>query len=600
MDDSGPCHTRSCGVDVLVKKEREASPMSHVRGVARAHSNKTSHYFDDEDDLEDMDPYDDDFELNISEPPPRANSSSSVGRRRKKGKDGRFVSSVSSSKRISKKQRQSVENSWLVKGPIPGGPHDASVIPSFAGHVATRIWDGDERNVLKCHTRSNACTTLVDWRGSLSAELRAKIDATGLAHLPFCMFKHIDMPLISAFVERWQPDTNSFHLPFGEMTIMLHDVWQILRIPIDGRLVSAQGNSEQMQFDFIELFGVTLPKLLAPPNPHWGGGGVLVDSIVDFCDDPQRPPNIHLVGWMLLMLGTSLFVDKSGNKIRASNILEVKDGVTHISDYSWGSAALAYLYRQLGIASRSSCASICGCLTLLQAWIYEYFPCFRPHRERMICTPTDPRARMWSIKLEGKDDVRLHSFRNRLDQMSAAEVTWLPYGPDPAVDVPRTLFLGWLQYRDISEPYMPDRVLRQLGYVQLIPSPIARPQRAYRPANSTMYEVEFPGTACESAWQMFPRGNKLILSEFHRSADPSACTPDYLNWFYRYSHPRVVNQDIGNVVVIPDRTNTAWWMNRMFRIIQPWMDDRDKMPSDESKAAAEKMDELIRDWNLAK
>jgi len=29
------------------------------------------------------------------------------------------------------------------------------------------------------------------------------------------------MVVISAFVEQWQPETNTFHKPFGEMTITL-------------------------------------------------------------------------------------------------------------------------------------------------------------------------------------------------------------------------------------------------------------------------------------------------------------------------------------------------------------------------------------------
>ncbi|CAI0398726.1 unnamed protein product [Linum tenue] len=50
------------------------------------------------------------------------------------------------------------------------------------------------------------------------------------------MMQHLDMALLSAFVERWQPDTNTFHMPFGEISILLHDVHHILRIPVDGEL----------------------------------------------------------------------------------------------------------------------------------------------------------------------------------------------------------------------------------------------------------------------------------------------------------------------------------------------------------------------------
>ncbi|XP_056694868.1 protein MAIN-LIKE 1-like [Spinacia oleracea] len=500
-----------------------------------------------------------------------------------KGEGGKFVRSESSTARMSKRQKQLANESWIVRSHISGGPVDGSVIPSFGGHVARQIWDGEERKVLLCQNRSQACSTLNYWRESEeSQELKRRVDATGLAHLPYCMFAHIDMPLISAFVERWQPDTNTFHMSFGEMTIMLHDVWHILRIPVDGRLISAQSDSVQLKVDMIELLGVSVEDMKS--QSHWRGGGVAIDSIVDYCRDSQRSVETSVVGWMLLMLGTSLFVDKSGSRLRPASILELKDGgVESIAEYSWGSATLCYLYHQLGVASRGGAQGIAGCLTLLQAWIYEYFPTFRPHTSRLTCEPGRARAVMWSIRNEGKSLVRT--------------VTWLPYGPDPASTVPRTTFCGWLRYRDIIKPYTPDRVLRQLGYVQVIPSPILTPEFAYRPIESHLYEVRFSIASTESAWQMFPRGFRLFLAEFQIAEfDPSTCSSDYLLWLVRYSHPGVANVD--HAGAFPDRTNAPYWVERLFRAIQPLLDARDVMPSEESRAAVDDVEQIIYDWNM--
>ena len=44
-----------------------------------------------------------------------------------------------------------------------------------------------------------------------------------------------DKRLISAFVERWYGETNSFNLPVGEMTITLDDVSSLLHLPILGQ-----------------------------------------------------------------------------------------------------------------------------------------------------------------------------------------------------------------------------------------------------------------------------------------------------------------------------------------------------------------------------
>ncbi|CAI0382743.1 unnamed protein product [Linum tenue] len=58
------------------------------------------------------------------------------------------------------------------------------------------------------------------------------------------MMQHLDMALLSAFVERWQPDTNTLHMPFGEISILLYDVHHILRIPVDGELMGDEASPD--------------------------------------------------------------------------------------------------------------------------------------------------------------------------------------------------------------------------------------------------------------------------------------------------------------------------------------------------------------------
>ena len=41
---------------------------------------------------------------------------------------------------------------------------------------------------------------------------------------------------ISALVDRWRPETHTFHLPCGEMTVTLQDVAMITALPIKGDL----------------------------------------------------------------------------------------------------------------------------------------------------------------------------------------------------------------------------------------------------------------------------------------------------------------------------------------------------------------------------
>ena len=44
----------------------------------------------------------------------------------------------------------------------------------------------------------------------------------------------LDPCLLTAMVDRWRPETHTFHLPCREMTITLQDTAMILGLPIEG------------------------------------------------------------------------------------------------------------------------------------------------------------------------------------------------------------------------------------------------------------------------------------------------------------------------------------------------------------------------------
>ena len=44
-----------------------------------------------------------------------------------------------------------------------------------------------------------------------------------------------DQSLLSALVDRWRPETHTFHLPFAEMTVTLQDVAMLTGLPLQGR-----------------------------------------------------------------------------------------------------------------------------------------------------------------------------------------------------------------------------------------------------------------------------------------------------------------------------------------------------------------------------
>ncbi|MFQ6649451.1 hypothetical protein Gotur_022944, partial [Gossypium turneri] len=48
----------------------------------------------------------------------------------------------------------------------------------------------------------------------------------------------LDSKLISAFIERWRPETHTFNLPCGERTITLEDMQLQLGLSVDGPILT--------------------------------------------------------------------------------------------------------------------------------------------------------------------------------------------------------------------------------------------------------------------------------------------------------------------------------------------------------------------------
>ncbi|RYR69806.1 hypothetical protein Ahy_A03g016354 [Arachis hypogaea] len=49
--------------------------------------------------------------------------------------------------------------------------------------------------------------------------------------------------LLSALVERWRPESHTFHLSVGEVTVMLEDVSYILGLPFNGEAITGRSDS---------------------------------------------------------------------------------------------------------------------------------------------------------------------------------------------------------------------------------------------------------------------------------------------------------------------------------------------------------------------
>ena len=189
-------------------------------------------------------------------------------------------------------------------------------------------------------------------------------------------FRH-DAGLLTAFLDRWRPETHTFHFRFGEATITLEDVHHILGLPTSGSPVIhsvGSNNLDDRRQMVTEVLG------LRPPDSCCDKGGIFISWLVrEFASchrldvdgvDYEQELVYHIRAHLLMIIG-SLFPNSSGNKIRHPLLHYVRDH-TEVSTYSWGSAVLAYLYRRMCDAAIGDTRLLCGAVTLLQVLFLDF------------------------------------------------------------------------------------------------------------------------------------------------------------------------------------------------------------------------------------
>ncbi|RYR12621.1 hypothetical protein Ahy_B04g070076 isoform D [Arachis hypogaea] len=275
----------------------------------------------------------------------------------------------------------------------------------------------------------------------------------------------LDEPLVSAFVERWRPETHTFHMPFGECTITLQDVAYQLGLPVDGDYVSGcltdfhlyiEGGRPAWQW-FHELLGVLPPENQVQKfavNCTW-----FQETFAECPDGADEE---------------TLFADKSGNRIHIRWLPYVAR-LEEMGRYSWGSAALAWLYRCMCRVANRHVVKLAGPLQLLQSWIFWRFPTLRPSGYDEIS---------WPLASSNKGP-RVQMARLKIDLLQPRQFIWMPYSAldviqvvHPEVLEPRHTML-WrcrtsLIYFAVVEWHQVDRVLPQFEHIlqfDIVPDP---------------------------------------------------------------------------------------------------------------------------------
>ncbi|XBJ19776.1 hypothetical protein VPH35_010710 [Triticum aestivum] len=312
---------------------------------------------------------------------------------------------------------------------------------------------------------------------------------------------NLNAPLVSALVDRWRPETHSFHLRTGEMTVTLEDVSLITGLAIDGRPLCMSTDSDGWREQMIALIGMAPTE--AEDDVEEGeekkkrerkaAGAAFTWIQNNFATCPPDATDdviqTHARVYMWYIVSRTLFPDSTGKN---APWMWLKALTVFDSKWSWGSATLAYLYRQLDDACCriTPSAGIGGNLLLLSVWSWERLPVGRPKSVRFDPWYADEHdelrrptwAYKWDIVSEMTNDVNLmyQKYIAELDTITPEQVEWQPYGVGQSLGYTAEFCLNPMCLRDKDlwlmrcplicnwavEFHLPHRVYRQFGLFQ--------------------------------------------------------------------------------------------------------------------------------------
>ncbi|GFY93798.1 hypothetical protein Acr_09g0002440 [Actinidia rufa] len=303
------------------------------------------------------------------------------------------------------------------------GPIDGTILTLQAHHRSTWIWKHGGTDALVCRR----CDS-----GLYDEELDPRV-LQYVLHVGFYGVHRLgpirlDHALITAFVERWRLETNTFHLP-------------------------------ECQDICMQAFGVI------PPVEEIDSGRLRMswlhrtfDVLPEHADDVsvQR----HARAYILRLIGGLLLTDYSQTLVRVAYLPFLLD-LDAAGACSWGSAVLAILYRSMCRATKIGQRQIAGALLLLQVH-FPGGPWGARWRSRLRTTITSTHV------------VRV--YRGQLDRLRPDEFIWRPYDaiihelPDYCrfandIWVSRSPLVGF----EVVEWHLPDRVCKQFGLRQVVP-----------------------------------------------------------------------------------------------------------------------------------
>jgi len=127
-----------------------------------------------------------------------------------------------------------------------------------------------------------------------------------------------------------------------------------------------------------------------------------------------------------------------------------------------------------------------------------------------------------------------------LDALTYDGMIWNPYVAHRASRPLLThgMFSGFLRLGTLVHRHLPERVLRQFGFMQPIPRP-----------SSSLPMMDFE--AIDDRWK---KHEQYVVHQVVQAPAPFSCSDGYLQWFRRVSHPYILRgaeADRPSLVIVP-------------------------------------------------
>ncbi|XP_073029259.1 serine/threonine-protein phosphatase 7 long form homolog [Primulina eburnea] len=370
--------------------------------------------------------------------------------------------------------------------------------------------------------------------------------------------KYYDNHFLTAIVERWRRETHTFHLTVGEATITLQDVALIWGLNIDGIPITGVDtayNKHTLQQRCATWLG------FSPTSSQIKGAHLYLTSSLDHClnnmiNDQSTEEDVAQYSRCvaLMIIGGCMFPDSEGAAVKLMYLQFLED-IELVNTYSWGSAVLAYLYRELCDTSMRLKVDLCGPVQILPSSTGIYLE--EQAADVLQGLPFPPYGARWrrgfSWTHTAHHSVRI--MRDMLDMMVEGQFLWTVYDMEsPSVG---TILDGDRNHLcrsacalinfHIVEMHRPERCLRQFGMRQGIPPPATNFDNFHKLTRQGRNNFDWATYHIDFVQMWNDRYNFVIGGNYVIPGTP-AITVEYVGWYHRISQivlsPPVVHSNI--------------------------------------------------------